>query len=162
MPKFDQESAIAAISLQQLINRWSNDLDQNGGMGVKNLVTADCNYLLGGKSFVGPEAIDGFYAARNERVRTQQKDGIRTQRHTVTNLLYQFSFPDKAGVKFTLVNFSAEGKAPVSHTTPTIIADCRMDCERGEDGEWRIYKFDSTPIFIGNDPFLNASVVPKS
>jgi hypothetical protein len=44
---------------------------------------------------------------------------------------------------------------------PTIIADCRMQARLEADGEWRISLFDSTPVFIGNDPFLNASVVPK-
>jgi hypothetical protein len=32
-------------------------------------------------------------------------------------------------------------------------------CE--EDGEWRIALFDSQPIFVGNDPFLNAAMAMK-
>ncbi len=44
---------------------------------------------------------------------------------------------------------------------PTIVADCRMEFRRDTDGKWRISLFDSTPMFIGNDPFLNAAVVRK-
>jgi ketosteroid isomerase-like protein len=160
MPKFDQQSAVAAMELHQLIAEWADELDANGGLTMPRLCTEDCNYLVGGTSYRGHAAVQKFYADRGERVRTQQKDGVRTQRHTVTNLQIGFTAADEADLKFLLVNYSAEGKAPAMNLVgPTIIADCRMQARREADGAWRISLFDSSPVFIGNDPFLNASVV---
>lgn len=162
MPRFDQVTAATAMELQQLIVEWTYDLDANGGLTITRLCTEDCDYLVGGKNYRGHAAVQKFYSDRGERVRTQQRDGVRTQRHTVTNFRIAFLAKDHADVRFTLVNYSAEGKAPALNLVgPTIIADCRMECRLGADGEWRISLFDSTPVFIGNDPFLNASVVPK-
>jgi hypothetical protein len=76
----------------------------------------------------------------------------------------RISFQGNEGAtgNFTLVNYSGEGKAPVFNLTgPTIIADCRMEFRRETDSEWRIALFDSTPTFVGNDPFLNASVIKR-
>ncbi|CAN7261566.1 nuclear transport factor 2 family protein [Phenylobacterium sp. LjRoot219] len=161
MPRFDQDTAVKAVALQQLIAEWGYELDFNGGLTMPRLITEDCNYLVGGTSYRGHAAVQKFYADRGERVRTQQKDGVRTQRHTISNYRISFSAADQAEVTFLLVNYSQEGKAPAMNLVgPTIIADCRMECRQGADGEWLISLFDSTPIFIGNDPFLNASVVP--
>lgn len=160
MPRFDSETAVAAMELHQLIAEWAYELDGNGGLTMPRLCTEDCVYLVGGVTYRGHAAVQKFYADRGERVRTQQKDGVRTQRHTVTNLRVAILGAAQAEVKFLLVNYSKEGKAPALDLVgPTIIADCHMEFHREADGEWRIALFDSTPIFIGNDPFLNASVV---
>lgn len=159
---FDHESALAVVALQQLIAEWGYRLDFHGGSDVADLCTPDCTYLVGGTTHSGPAAVNAFYAARNERVRALQKDGVRTQRHTISNLRVTFSDADNASATFLLVNYSKEGPAPALDLTgPTIVADCQMDCRREADGEWRIALFDSQPIFIGNDPFLNAAVVSK-
>jgi hypothetical protein len=162
MPRFDKDNAVDAIELHQLIADWGYDLDHNGGNGVAALCTEDCDYYVGGNLNKGRAPITAFYAARNERVRTLQKDGVRTQRHAITNPRLTFAGKGRASVTFLLVNYSAEGKAPALNLVgPTIIADCKMDFRREADGEWRIALFDSAPTFIGNDPFLNASVVKK-
>ena len=161
MPRFNPETAVAAMELHQLIAEWAYELDGNGGLTMPRLCTEDCVYLVGGVTYRGHAAVQKFYADRGERVRTQQKDGVRTQRHTVTNLRVTVLDAAQAEVKFLLVNYSKEGKAPALDLVgPTIIADCHMEFRREADGEWRIALFDSTPVFIGNDPFLNASVVP--
>lgn len=159
---FDQESAVSVANLQQLIAEWGYRLDIHGGANVAEICTGDCTYLVGGTTYTGHAAVNAFYAARNERVRTQQKDGVRTQRHTISNLRVSFKDADNASATFLLVNYSKEGPAPALDLTgPTIIADCQMEFRREADGEWRIALFDSQPIFIGNDPFLNAAVVRK-
>jgi len=160
--KFDQETAQSAVAVNQLIAEWGYELDINNGTTITDLLTTDCKYAVGGTVFNDHAGIKQFYAARNERVRTQQKDGVRTQRHSITNQV--LSFPDRthATATFTLVNYSAGGKPPIMDLVgPTIIADVRMAFRREADGLWRIAEFDSTPVFIGNDPFLNASVVKK-
>lgn len=162
MPRFDHDTAIAALELQQLILDWGNELDINGGLNVAALCTEDCTYVVGGNTHRGPAGVTKFYSDRAERIRTQQKDGVRTQRHTITNLRVAFRDKDHATVGFMVVNYSAEGKAPALNLVgPTIVADSRMECRRDAAGEWRIALFDSKPVFIGNDPFLNASVVKK-
>jgi len=160
MPRFATETVISTLELQQLILDWGHDLDINGGLNVSALCTQDCNYLIGGKSHSGHAAVTKFYSDRAERIRTQQKDGVRTQRHALSNIRVAIKDQDRATVTFTVVNYSAEGKAPARNLVgPTIVADARMECRREADGEWRIALFDSSPIFVGNDPFLNASVV---
>jgi hypothetical protein len=160
VPRFTQETAVHAVELQQLMADWCYALDIHGGEGITALCTDDCTYMLGGKPFVGHDAIDKFYAARNERVATQQKDGIRTQRHSISNFRVIFEGADGATVHFLLVNYSHEGRHPVPLVGPTIVADVKMGC-RQVGGEWLISLFDSEPIFVGSDPFLNASVVKK-
>jgi hypothetical protein len=162
MPRIDLETAIATIEVQQLIVDWGYDLDAHGGLGVPALCTEDCEYYVGGMLHQGREAVRRMYEARNERVRTQQKDGVRTQRHTIGNFRIRLVDADSATAEFGLVNYSGEGRAPVLDLQgPTIVADCRMNFRRGPDGGWLIALFDSTPVFIGNDPFLNASVVKR-
>ena len=162
MPRFTQETATAALEVQQLILEWGHELDMNAARDITALCTQDCTYYLAGKPHTGHDAIKAFYAARNDRVSKLQKDGIRTQRHAISNLLVEFPEPSKAAVRFTIINYSKEGKPPALDLVgPTIVADCKMEAKLEADGEWRISMFDSTPIFIGNDPFLNASVVPR-
>lgn len=162
MPRFDPQTAVSTLKIQQLIAEWCHELDIHGGADIARLCTDDCTYMLAGKPHRGHDAVRDFYAARNERVRTQQRDGVRTQRHTISNFRTSFDGADAASVAFTLVNYSKEGKAPALDLVgPTIVADCRMEFARGGDAEWRISLFDSAPVFIGNDPFLNASVVKK-
>ncbi|WCT73488.1 nuclear transport factor 2 family protein [Sphingomonas naphthae] len=162
MPRFAKEDAASVIELNQLLALWCTELDMNGGADIASLCTEDCTYLVGGRVHQGHDAIRGFYAARNARVASLQKDGVRTQRHTISNFLYSFAAHDAATVRYTLVNYSREGPPPALDLVgPTIVADVTMEIRREADGEWRISLFDSIPIFIGNDPFLNASVVPK-
>lgn len=160
MPRFTQAHALSVIEIHQLVVDWGFDLDIHGGMHVASLCTPDCHYLVGGTLHQGHAPITAFYQARNDRVAVQQKDGVRTQRHTITNQRVTFSDADHAGATFILVNYSAEGRPPILDLVgPTIVADCRMEFRRDADGEWRIALFDSTPLFVGNDPFLNAAVV---
>ncbi len=164
MPGLDQQTAVSIVEVQQLVTEWARELDANGGLTVARLLAEDCNYLVGGRPYRGPAAVTKFYTDRGERVRLQQKDGVRTQRHTVSNFLVTFDDASHAKVAFMIINYSAAGKPPILNLVgPTIVADCRMECRREADGQWRIALFDSTPVFVGNDPFLNASVVqPQS
>ncbi len=162
MPKIDKDNAVSILQIQQLVADWCERLDLHNCLGVEALCTADVEYLVGGVAHRGRDAVAAFYAARNERVAKNQRDGVRTQRHSVSNFRVTFTDADHAGIAFLLVNYSAEGPAPALNLVgPTIIADSRFDVRRDADGEWQIALFDSKPVFIGNDPFLNAAVVPK-
>lgn len=160
MAKFTPAEAASAVALHQLIMDWGHELDMNGGLSIAGILTPDCHYLVGGTAYDGPDAVTGFYTARGERVKNLQKDGVRTQRHAISNLRVAFKSPTEASVTFLIVNYSNEGKPPILNLVgPTIVADCQMDCREEADGHWRISLFDSQPRFVGNDPFLNASVV---
>ncbi|MFT3964583.1 MAG: nuclear transport factor 2 family protein [Sphingobium sp.] len=162
MARFGKDEAADVLALHQLVADWCYRLDIHDCVGVEALCTADVEYLVGGVAHRGRDAVAAFYAARNERVRKHQRDGVRTQRHSVSNFRVAFTGKERASIAFLLVNYSAEGPAPALNLIgPTIIADSRFECAREDDGEWRIALFDSTPVFIGNDPFLNAAVVPK-
>lgn len=162
MAKFDPAQAADAVALHQLVADWCYALDIKNCTEVELLCTEDVEYWVGGKPNHGRAAVAAFYAARNERVAKLQRDGVRTQRHSVSNFRIVFTGPDSAKIEFLLVNYSAEGPAPALNLVgPTIIADTRFECVRADDGEWMIALFDSTPVFVGNDPFLNASVAPK-
>jgi hypothetical protein len=162
MRRFDQESAMATVAVQQLVIDWGYELDINDGVNVAELLTEDCNYCVGTASFRGRDAVVGFYAARLERVRREQKDGIRTQRHVITSIRVILTDPSHASVNFFVVNFSGGGKPPLfDAATPTIVVDGRMACCREADGIWRISEFDTAPVFVGNDPFLNATLLQK-
>ncbi|TAK99328.1 MAG: nuclear transport factor 2 family protein [Rhodospirillaceae bacterium] len=164
MRKFTPESAVDVIELQQLVADWCHELDTNGGLDVAKLFTEDCIVDFGRVSYTGRAATTKFYQDRAERVRTQQKDGIRTQRHGITNIRIVFEGKDRAHVTFLIINFSGEGGPPLMNaTTPTIVTDTRFECRHDTDGVWRIKAFYGTPIFIGNDPFLNQGMVgPKT
>ncbi|MCE7795214.1 nuclear transport factor 2 family protein [Sphingobium sufflavum] len=162
MPHIDAHNAVSVLQIHQLVADWCEDLDRNNCSGIQNFCTEDVEYLVGGVAHRGRDAVAAFYAARNERVAKHQRDGVRTQRHSVSNFRVAFRDADNASITFLLVNYSAEGPAPALNLVgPTIIADSRFDVRRTADGEWRIALFDSKPTFIGNDPFLNAAVVPK-
>ncbi|HEX7871758.1 MAG TPA: nuclear transport factor 2 family protein [Sphingobium sp.] len=162
MARFDRENAADVLALHQLVADWCHRLDIHNCEGIEALCTEDVEYLVGGVPHRGHAAVAAFYAARNERVRNHQRDGVRTQRHSVSNFRVEFTGADTAGIAFLLVNYSAEGPAPALNLVgPTIIADSRFECRRDDAGEWLIALFDSKPVFIGNDPFLNAAVVPK-
>jgi hypothetical protein len=162
MPRYTTDNMLDVLEIQQVILDWAHDLDINGGFKVAELCTADCSYAVGGRYQKGRAEILKFYTDRAERIRTQQKDGVRTQRHSLTNIRVALKDQHHATVRFLVVNYSAEGKPPAMDLKgPTIVADSHMECRRDTDGEWRIELFDSEPVFVGNDPFLNASVVKK-
>jgi hypothetical protein len=159
MGRFTQEEAIIALELQQLIAEFGAELDFNDGHNVTDFYTEDGVFVAGGTRFEGHAAIAQFYADRNERVRTQQKDGVRTGRHTFVNIRTYVEGPDKARVLYTTVHYSGEGKPPLPLTGPSIVSDCRVDCVRGEDGRWRMKEFVPEPIFVGTDSFMNKTLV---
>ncbi|MET0365572.1 MAG: nuclear transport factor 2 family protein [Sphingobium sp.] len=162
MARFDRENAADVLALHQLVADWCYRLDIHNCTGIEALCTDDVEYLVGGVAHRGHVAVAAFYAARNERVRNHQRDGVRTQRHSVSNFRVELTGTDTASIAFLLVNYSAEGPAPALNLVgPTIIADSRFECRRDASGEWLIALFDSKPVFVGNDPFLNAAVVPK-
>jgi len=168
MRTFTAETALDIIEIQQVVADWGYELDfnmsDNDGRDVVNYFTEDCVVDMGQVTYKGHEAMKKFYTDRNVRVRTQQKDGIRTQRHGASQVRVVLKGKDRATATFLIINFSGDGPAPQidpagSPTTPTIVSDVVFEMRKDKGQPWRIEKFTSRPIFIGNDPFLNAGMV---
>jgi hypothetical protein len=160
MRTFNLETAAAALDLEQMVADWCRDLDVNGGLNSTDFFTEDCIVEAGRISYKGHAAMQKFYQDRAERVRAEQKDGVRTARHVFTNLRFLFEGNDRVTLTFLIINFSGSGKAPLfDATVPSVVSDVRFECRRDAKGQWRIAEFHGAPIFVGNDPFLIKAVV---
>jgi ketosteroid isomerase-like protein len=156
MRKFDQQSAIIAIELQNLIAEFGHDLDTNNGLNATDFYTEDGVFAVGDFSHRGHAAIRKFYSDRAERIRTVAKDGIRVSSHTFNNARVTVTDQNNATIEFINVNYGGEGKPPVlGPIAPAMVTNCRMVCRREADGIWRITSFSGTPAFVGVDPFIN-------
>jgi hypothetical protein len=160
MRTFTSETALAAVELEQLVADWCRDLDANGGLGAFRFFTEDCVVDCGAIAYNGHAGMKKFYLDRAERVRTTEKDGARSARHSYASLRVMIAGVDRATVTFAIINFSGSGHAPLFNaTTPAIVSDVRLECRRAKDGAWLIAGFYGWPIFVGADPFVNRMVV---
>lgn len=160
MRTFNQEAVIAAFELQQLVADYCHLLDCNDGVGAAEFFTEDCLVEAGLVSYRGRAAMKKFYSELAQRVSSEQKDGVWTSRHGFTNFRVAFAAADRATVNFLFVNFSAVGRAPLLNATkPSVISDARLECRRDARGQWRIFELRGAPIFVGDDPHLNKTVL---
>ena len=159
MRQFDQESAIIAIELQHMLAEFGHEVD-NGGLNITNFYTEDGCFAVGDFAHNGHAAIRKFYSDRGERARSVAKDGIRVSCHTFTNVRVSIENKDNATIDFINVNYGGEGHPPVlGPIAPAMATTCRMVCRREADGFWRIAWFGGVPVFVGNDPFVNKSLL---
>jgi hypothetical protein len=160
MRKFDHESVVAAFELEQMVADYCHLLDRNEGVKGSEFFTEDCIVQAGLISYRSRAEMKRFYSELAERVSADQKDGTWTSRHGFTNFRVVFPASDRATVNFLFVNFSGAGHAPLLNATkPSIVSDARMECRREADGQWRIHEFYGAPIFLGDDPHLNKTVM---
>jgi hypothetical protein len=146
--KFSAEEAAAIAAIQQVINEWGDELDQNSGLQMteKDVLTQDCRYFVGGEWREGLGATAQFYRERWDRLTAG--DGAPVMRHVHSNYRTEFLAPDHARVGFLLVFFAKVGEPPFTgYADPLAVADVRMECRREADGHWRISLFDSGQIF---------------
>ena len=149
MAKFSAEQAVSVLAIQQVINEWGDELDQNSGLKMTeaDVLTQDVRYFVGGEWREGLAATAQFYQDRWARLTTG--DGPPVMRHLHVNYRIRFTADDYAGVTFQLLFFAKVGDPPfVGYCDPLAVADVRMECRREPDGHWRIAMFDSGQIFI--------------
>lgn len=147
MAKFTLEQAADVVTVQQLIHDWAHELDTHNGLHIAELLTQDCLYVVGGASRQGRAAVETFYKARLARLAATE-EGVPTLRHVLSNLRVMFRNANDVSITFSLVYFSTQGMASGhDHSDPAAVADVRMDCQRGDDGHWRIAMFDSNQTF---------------
>jgi ketosteroid isomerase-like protein len=148
MAKFTTEQAADVAAIQQVINEWGDELDQNDGlkMVAADVLTQDCRYFVGGEWREGLAAAAQFYAER--KVRLDAADGAPVMRHIMSNTRVKFTAADQADVAFLLLFFARVGKPPFDTCDPAAVAEVQMLCRREADGHWRIAMFNSGQTFI--------------
>lgn len=148
MAKFSAEQAAAVLAIQQVINDWGDELDQNSGLKIAEagVLTDDVRYFVGGEWREGVAAVQAFYNTRWETLTAG--DGAPVMRHIHSNFRVEFLEDGHARVNFLLVFFAKVGEPPfVGYSDPLAVADVRMACRRDADGDWKISLFDSGQIF---------------
>jgi hypothetical protein len=146
--KFSTEQAAAVAAIQQVINEWGDELDQNSGLKIAaaGVLTGDCRYFVGGEWREGIGATAKFYQDRWDRL--QAADGAPVMRHLHCNYRIALTAEDQATVGFLLLFFAKVGDPPfVGYCDPLAVADVQMECRREADGHWRISMFNSGQIF---------------
>jgi hypothetical protein len=72
------------------------------------------------------------------------------------NLRVEVHDDGTATANLIFLNFSAGGTGPfMDAASPAVVADTRLECRRGADGDWLIHEFHGTPLFFGADPYMN-------
>jgi ketosteroid isomerase-like protein len=159
MRKFDQHQAIAVIELEQMVSDYFVVLDSEGGGAALGFFTEDVVVDIGVISYTGHAGMKKFYegiAASKAAV------GARTGRHGFINFRVIFPEKNRANVTFLNVTWTASGKPPLADATlPSIITDVRMQCRLEADGQWKVFHYSGSPIFVGNDSEMKKIVVGK-
>lgn len=148
MARFSAGEAADVLAIQQVINEWGDELDQNSGLKIldADVLTPDCRYFVGGEWREGIGAVAQFYVDRMARLTAA--GGAPVMRHIHSNYRISFTAGDHAEVGFLLLFFAKAGDPPfVGYCDPLAVADVRMECRRDADGHWRISRFDSGQIF---------------
>lgn len=149
MAKFTVEQAADVIAVQQVINEWGDELDQNSGLKIleADVLTEDCRYNVGGEMREGRAAAAKFYVDRAERLKAA--GGMPVMRHVHTNFRVSITGADTARANFMLLFFVGAGEPPFlgAACDPVALAEVWMDCRRDADGQWRISSFDSVQTF---------------
>ena len=148
MAKFTLEQTAAIAAIQQVVNEWGNELDQNDGLKMTeaDVLTEDCRYNVGGAWRAGRAEAAQFYTERKPRLEAQ--GGAPVMRHIISNFRVSFESETQAKVGFLLLFFAKVGTPPFTdYCDPLALAEVRMECRRDADGEWRISYFDSGQTF---------------
>jgi hypothetical protein len=161
MRRLSPEEVGATVELQQLIAHYWEELDGNLGRNVEAFWHEDGVFTAGSQvDCRGVAAIKKFYADRNERVLSDEKDGVRTSRHTSTDMRVTFHGTERATLNLRVINYSAGGKPPImGAAAPSIVSDLQIEVRRDAAGEWRMSEFHGRPVFVGGDPFQNQTLL---
>lgn len=143
------------ISLEQTLYHYCNELD-SGAERIQDYFTPDCVFQVGDTVWNGRAGVRQHYDDDARAVRELCKDGIKTVRHAMLNLRIMIQDDGSAIADLIFLNFSAGGTGPfLNAASPTVVADTRMTCRRGDGGRWLIDTFVGTPLFFGSDPYMN-------
>jgi hypothetical protein len=162
MRRFDPETALAKIELEQMVFDYWREVDANGGRDIAGFFAEDGAAFMGPQTFEGHAGVTKFYEGRRESLRAQYGDVQRTSSHTVANLRISFENNTRAVADFLVVTYAANGKTPVlDATVPVSIGEVRFECRREADEQWRITAFRGSPLFLVGDDFVKKALGVK-
>lgn len=155
MRTIDKDQLFDIIAIQQMLYDYCQELDA-GAANVTDYFTQDCLFLVGETVWNGHAGLRQHYDDDQRAVKEHCKDGLRTVRHGMVNERISIHDGGTATVELLFLNFSAHGRGPFVHSSsPTVVADTRLELRRGPAGQWRIAEFYGKPLFFGDDPFMN-------
>lgn len=150
-----EEHLLAIVSLQQSLYHYCNELD-TGATRIQDWFTPDCTFTVGGTTWHGREGVRRHYDDDAEAVKRLCEGGVKTVRHAMLNPRITVRDNGEAVVELIFLNFSAGGETPhFGKASPAVVADTSLVCRRDADGRWLIHDFVGTPLFFGDDPYMN-------
>ncbi len=148
MANFDPAQAVDVLMINQMINSWAKELDDNNGLGTGPMVTQDCAYSVPGNSYQGRAEVVKYYEDRLASLKASAA-GVPVHRHVISNLCVYFTAGDSAIVSFVMTYYTAlsslSGGSPVD---PALVGDGDMIVRREEDGHWRIARLDTEAVLV--------------
>jgi len=161
MRRFDQETTVAAIELEQMVADYWREVDMNGAVHAADYFAEDSVASMGVQSLVGRAEVARYYSERLASNHAQFGAGNRRTSHTIVNLRIAFDDKDHASVDFMTVTYAATGKLPVSNATiPAAIGEVRLSCRRDGSGQWLIHEFHGAPVFLSGDDYVRKALAP--
>ena len=144
-----------SFPFKQALYDYCHHLD-SGARRIEEYFAEDCIFVVGETTWKGRAGVRQHYDDDAKAVQTLCEDGIKTVRHAMLNLRIRIQDDRSASADFIFLNFSAGGKGPfMNAASPAVVADTRMVCRRDGHGQWRIHEFYGTPLFFGDDPYMN-------
>ena len=148
MAYFEPAQAMDVVTINQLLNVWAKELDDNNGLGVGPMVTQDCAYNVPGSSYQGRAEVIKYYEARLAGLEASPT-GAPVHRHVISNLCVDFIDADTAKLSFAMVYYTAlsslGGNSPVD---PALVGEGGMIVRREADGHWRIARLDTEAVLV--------------
>lgn len=155
MPGMTRDQMFDMMSLEQALYAYCDELD-SGALRIQDYFTPDCSFKVGETVWRGRAGVRQHYDDDAEAVKRLCKDGIKTVRHAMLNLRIAVHDDGSASARFIFLNFSAGGAGPhMDAASPAVVADTSLACRRDAAGNWLIHDFLGTPLFFGNDPYMN-------
>jgi len=149
MRRLTAETLAITVELQQMLYDFGHEIDVRCGEGIADYYCADGAFVVGDVRYQGRAAIEAFYTAERERIRTTMQDGERQLLHAFVNPRVLVADDHRhATILCTNLNFSSEGARPIAGPiAANLIVDCRLDCRLEDDGQWRIAEFSANIQF---------------
>ncbi len=148
MAYFDPAQAVDVLAINQLLNTWAKELDDNNGLGVGPMVTEDCAYSVPGSSYQGRAEVVKYYEDRLATLEASL-NGVPIHRHVISNLCVDFTAGDTAQISFVMTYYTGlSSLSGNSAADPALVGDGDMIVCREDDGHWRIARLDTEAILI--------------
>ena len=145
MRRLTAETSTITVELQQMLYDLGHVIDVRCGEGIGDFFCQDGAFIVGEVAYQSRAAIEAFYVAERERIRTSLKDGQRQLLHAFVNPRVHVGEDLRhATILCTNLNFSHEGAPPIEGPiAANLIVQCRLECRLEDDDQWRIAAFHS-------------------